>query len=106
MKKDEILEKSRKENKNEDLFAKQVEIKSGNIGYSVALIAACVFMALQLILKKEPNFGFTAVVLSMITSSRLYKAIKLHGRGEWIITVISGTVALASTVLFAINLFK
>ena len=48
MEKEEILEKSRKENKNRDIFEKEVLKEGGNIGGIAAGILATLFFILQI----------------------------------------------------------
>ena len=82
MNKEEILEKSRMENKNQDIFEKEVMKEGGNIGAIVAMILATIFFVIQIFVGGGMNYGLYAVVFSIFASGFVVKAIRLKRKHE------------------------
>lgn len=82
MNKEEILEKSRKENKNQDVYEQEV-VKQGNtIVNGVMMILATVFLVIQVFTGGGLNYGLYAIVFchSMVLS--WVKWLKLRQRQQ------------------------
>ncbi|MDD2427586.1 MAG: DUF6442 family protein, partial [Eubacteriales bacterium] len=62
MNKEEILAKSRAENKNQDVFAKEVSRIGGNVAAAVAAILATIFFVIQILVGSGTNYGLYAIV--------------------------------------------
>lgn len=77
MNKEEILEKSRKENKNKDIYANEINVKGGYIATIVGLILTTIIFISEILLGFGMNYGLYGIVFSIIGTSNLYKAIKL-----------------------------
>ena len=82
MNRDQILEKSRKENKNQDVYEKEVQKEGGNIGAIVAAILATIFFAVQIFLGEGMNYGLYAVVFSIPGTGFIIKSIRLRKKHE------------------------
>ena len=78
MNKEEILEKSRKENKNKDIYVNEINIKGGNIAAIVGLILTTIIFISEILLGVGMNFGLYGIVFSVTGTSNLYKALKLN----------------------------
>ena len=76
MEKEEILEKSRKENKNRDIFEKEVLKEGGNIGGIAAGILATLFFILQIAAGGGINYGLYAGIFYPF--GRLYRESRPH----------------------------
>lgn len=97
MNKKEILERSRKENKNQDIFEKEVLQQGGNVGAMTAAILATVFFVIQIFVGKGMNYGLYAVVFSIPSAGFVVKAIRLKRRHE----VIVAAIYIIATLMFS-----
>ena len=82
MQKEEILEKSRRENKNQDPYEKQVVVAGRNAGAIAAAVLATVFFVVQILTGGGMNYGLYAVVFIIPATGFTFKAIKLRRRHE------------------------
>lgn len=78
MNKEEILERSRKENKNKDVYINEINTKGGNIAAIVGLILTTIIFISEILLGFGMNYGLYGIVFSVIGTSNLYKALKLN----------------------------
>ena len=100
MEKDQILEKSRKENKNQDIYEKEIVediirtripeiLKEGrNIGAATAGILATVFFVIQILTGGGINYGLYAVVFSIPAAAFTVKAFRMKKKHEIFMAVI------------------
>lgn len=77
MKKEEILEASRKENKKKDIYEIEVDAKACWIGAILMLILALVFYAYEIATGKGTNPAFYSIITIFNTGIYGYKAFKL-----------------------------
>ena len=114
MNKEEILAKSRAENKGQDEREKQVLIKAGQIAFTVGGVM-CMLIALFNSIFSMVDQGGTrfdpklnpmlwSIYLSMLGSLFLYKYIKLKKKHELILAIALLTISLAGTVWFALTM--
>jgi hypothetical protein len=82
MNKEEILEKSRQENKNQDVYEKEVLRMGGNAGAVTAIALATIFFAIQVFVGEGMNYGLYAIVFSVLGTGFVVKAIKLKRKHE------------------------
>lgn len=82
MDKEEILSKSRAENKNKDMYEQEVSKLAGSITVAVMLVFAGVFFIAQIVTGGGLNFGLWALVFSAEMTNHWVKYIKLRLRGE------------------------
>ena len=95
MNKEEILEKSRIENKNLDLFEKEVSQKAGNL----AAILATVFYVIQVFVGLGQNYGLYAVVFSIPATGYLVKAIRMKNKKD----IVAAAVFIIVTLFFSVT---
>jgi hypothetical protein len=88
MNKDEILKISRKENKNQDVYEKEVMREAGNIGAIVAVILVTIFFVIQIVVGEGMNYGLYAVAFSVPATGFIVKAVRLKRKHEIFIAVI------------------
>lgn len=98
MDKEEILKKSREENKNMDVYDLEVQRDGRNIGAVVAVILAFVFFVIQLCTGGGKNYALFAIAASVFSSTFIVKAVKRKRKHE-IVVALFYTIA---TVLFSI----
>lgn len=80
MKKEEILEMSRKENKNKDVYEIDVENKGSKIAGLLMLILATVYYCYEMFIGRGENYSFYSLIALYCTVLYGYKAIKLEKR--------------------------
>lgn len=104
MEKNEILEKSRLENKSEDLYEKEVLIEGGNIGAIAAFILATIFFCIQIFLGKGMNYGLYAVAFVILSARFTVKAVKLKRKHEILVATLYWIVTLMFSIAFVYDL--
>ncbi len=82
MTKEEILEKSRNENKNQDVYEKDVIIQGNRYACIAAGLLATVFLIIQIVTGGGTNYGLYAIVFTMPMAGFWFKYIKLRKRHE------------------------
>lgn len=82
MDKEEILAKSRKENRNQDMFEKEVIKDGATAGAFAAATLATGFFILQIFTGGGINYGLYAVVFSIPAATFFVKAVRLKRRHE------------------------
>ena len=80
MKKEEILEKSRKDNKNKDMYAIEVENKGVKIAALSMLCLATFYYCYEIITDRGENYAAYSIVSLYCTILYGYKAAKLESR--------------------------
>ena len=88
MNKEEILEKSRAENKNRDIAELEVIKNAGSISNTVALLACCVLSVLQVVFNERVNFGCWVIFFSILGTKFLVKYIKLKRKHELAVAML------------------
>lgn len=88
MEKDQILEKSRKENKNRDIYEKEILKEGRNIGAATAGILATIFFVIQILTGGGINYGLYAVVFSIPAAAFTVKAFRMKKKHEIFIAAI------------------
>lgn len=100
MNKEEILQASRKENHNKDIFELEIISKAQRIG---GLIALCVTFALmfveRVILDIGMNYGYYLIILSAGMGLWIYKAVKLKRKHEILLAVLWGVMTVYAVVM-------
>ena len=95
MNKDEILAKSRAENKNKDVYEQEVLTQASKSAVIVQLVLAAIFFVTQIFVGKGINWGLWALVFSANMTIFWVKYIKLHRQYAFLI-------AIAYTILVSI----
>lgn len=94
MNKDEILEKSRRENKKQDEFDKQVLLEGSRAGIVVAAILATIFMLVQILMDGGINYGMYGMLFAMLASMSVVKAVRMKRKHEIALAVFHTGFAL------------
>ena len=95
MNKNEILAKSRAENKDKDLYEQEILKQAAGSALIVQMILAAVFFITQLLAGKGPDWGLWALVFSVNMTTFWIKYKRLHRKHELL-------VAIAYTILVLI----
>lgn len=94
MNREEILERSRAENKNRDIYEQEVLKLANAAAVVVMMILATVFFAVQIFVGGGTNWGIWAVVFSANMTTFWIKYWKLRRRHELMVAIL-GTVLVA-----------
>ena len=104
MKKEEILEASKKENKKKDVYELQVESKGANIAAVCMLILAAIYYSYEIITGKGSNpalYSFIAIYNVILFG---YKAIKLEKSRK--LNIFTSVVWAILTLMLVLEYFK
>ena len=88
MDKDEILAKSRAENKNKDVYEQEVLKQASKSAVIVQLVLAAVFFVTQIFSGGGINWGLWALVFSADMTIFWVKYIKLHRKHELMMAIV------------------
>lgn len=106
MNKDEILERSRKENRNQDFYEKEVVIQGNRYACLAAALLATIFFVLQIIAGGEMNYGLYAVVSAIPMAGFWMKYTKLQKRHELFVAVCYTIATLSFSIAHIYMLFS
>lgn len=95
MDKEEILAKSREENKNKDVYEQEVLNQASRSAIVVQMAFAAIFFITQILTGGGINWGLWAIVFSANMTINWVKYMKLHRKYEL-------TIAIAYTILVCI----
>lgn len=104
MNKEEILQASRSENKNKDIFELEVISKGQRIGGLIGLIIAFALMVVErVILEDGTNYGYFLIILSAASGLFIYKAVKLKKKHEILIAAIYIAMSVYAAVMVVLG---
>lgn len=106
MNKAEILAKSRKENKNQDFYEKEVLKLGGYVGAVAAIILATIFFIVQIVVGEGMHYGLYAIVFSVLGAGFVVKALNLKRRHEIIVAILYIIATLLLSVAHIYNLIN
>ena len=104
MNKEEILAKSRAENKNKDLYGMDVSKLAGSITTVVMMVIAGIFFVVQMITGGGLNFGMWALVFSADMINHWVKYIKLRLKGELLAALLYTLIVVVMSGYHIYNL--
>lgn len=87
MNKEEILERSRKENKNQDIYEKEVIIQGNRYACIAVGVLATIFFVIQIFTGGDMNYRLYAVVFSMPMAGFWIKYIRMHKKHELLVAI-------------------
>ena len=87
MNKEEILQKSRAENKNKDVYEQEVLKQAGSSAVIVMMVLATIFFAAQIFVGGGTNWGIWALVFSANMTTFWVKYIKLRRKHELLMAI-------------------
>lgn len=104
MTKDEILEKSRKENQNRDLYDIEVEKLAFTVSHLAFMFICFLAILLEFILTRKINPGYPMIYFGVQSIIFLVKYIKLRKFHELVIFICQFAVFALSLVAFILQL--
>ena len=87
MNKEEILEKSRAENRNKDIYEKEVLKQASTSAVIVMMVLATIFFVVQIFVGGGTNWGIWALVFSANMTTFWVKYIKLRRKHELVMAI-------------------
>lgn len=106
MNKEEILAKSRKENKDQDIYEKEVLKEAGNAGAICASVLCLIFFATQIFVGEGTNYGLWAIIFAIQAGGFTVKAVKLKRKHEIVIAIMYVVVTLMMAAGHMYNLIS
>lgn len=100
MDKEEILAKSRTENKSMDEYEKSVLDKAGKISVQAGLLLCCLIAILEVIFTGKASMGSWTIYFGMLTTQFLVKYSKLRQKHELLVTAFYGVLFLFFLIFF------
>lgn len=94
MNREEVLAKSRAENKNKDMYEQEILKQASKSAILVQMVLAAVFFVIQIFAGRGINWGLWAIVFSANMTICWVKYMKLHRKYE-LVTAIVYTVLVA-----------
>lgn len=104
MKKEEILEKSRNENKDADELEAYVAAAAGKTAAKIGMIVCCIVSILQIIISDTISYESWMIYFSIMATISIVKYFKLHKKNEMILSIIFSVFFIFFTVLFILRL--
>jgi len=104
MNKDDILARSRAENKGNDEYEKQVLEKAGRVSGQAGLLMCCIIAIASTMVTGRVNYGYWAIYFAIPSSLLWVKYRYLKKRRELWLAVASTAVGLLCTVLCILDL--
>lgn len=100
MTKEEILEKSRNENKNQDIYDLEIQNKAARLSIYITSILCCLLIITVTIYQKTVPFEFVLILCGMLSTMFITKFIMMRKKHELIIACIYTLGFIISTMLF------
>lgn len=105
MDKEEILQKSRNENQNKDIYELEVISKGQRVGGLIAVSVTFVLMLIErVILDRGMNYGYFLIILAAGAGLWIYKAMKLKRKHEIALAVLWTLLAIYAAVMVVLSL--
>ena len=104
MDKEEVLQASRNENQNKDIYELEVIGRGQRIGGLIALFVTFVLMlAERVILDIGTNYGYFCIIMSAGAGLWIYKAVKLKRKHEILLAVLWAVMDIYAAVMVVLS---
>ncbi len=103
MDREEILRRSRGENKDRDLFRDSVYLRAGSVSSLVALVLATVFFIVDTVISGVYNWGLYVIIVSFSATSSIVIASSTKSKRA---TVLAVLYTFAAVLLSAIYIYQ
>lgn len=104
MNKDEVLAKSRAENKNKDVYEQEILKQSSTLAVIIMVMLAAVFFITQIFVGGGINYGIWALVFCSNMATFWVKYVKLHRRFDLVMAIMYTVFILALSGCHIYNL--
>ena len=106
MKKDEILNASRKEHRNKDLAEMEVVYQAGSHASRVGALVCCLLSLLSSVLAHTMIYSPWVIYFSIIATQWLVRFIKMKRKSDLVLTVLFFVLSILSFVGFVSHLLE
>lgn len=104
MNKEEILQASRNENQNRDIYELEVISKGQRIGGLIGISIAFILMSVESILfEKDMRHGYFLIIIASGAGLWIYKALKLKKKHEIFFAVLWTVLAICMTIMTTLD---
>lgn len=103
MNKEEILKKSREENKNKDIAELKTTHNAASWAYIIGVVLCCILVILDLIVTGFVNFTICIILFGMLSTVFMVKYIKMRKKHELFISLL---YAVCFVLFFAMYILK
>ncbi|MDQ0168309.1 hypothetical protein J2S11_004271 [Bacillus horti] len=100
------MSKSRKENKDRDLYEIEVQLHAGSIGSTTGIILATLLFVTQILIGEGFDFGLYAVIISISAAGFIFKAFRMRRKRDIVLATIYGLATIILTVAHILKLIK
>lgn len=100
MDRDEILKRSREENKDRDLVELEVLHRANNVALSVSMLICALVSVLHAIFRDSPDYAVWVVQFGMLSAVMLVKFAKLRRRHELLLGLLYGGFCVCFFVFY------
>ena len=104
MNKEDILERSRKENRKKDAYELEVEYKAGTISAILMLVLAFIYFSYEIFTGKGSNPAFYSIITIYNSAFFTYKSIKLEKNRA--LSIVSAVIWSILSILLVLSYFK
>lgn len=105
MNKEEILEKSRQENKNRDIAEIDRARSDSRFAVIFTMLFTCLFAVMTILVTEKMNYGAIATAICMLFSMQLHRTIKSKNTGDILCAALIGLWFLILTCIAVRELF-
>lgn len=106
MKKDEILNASRKEHRNKDLAEMEVVYQAGSHASRVGALVCCLLALLSSVLAHTMIYSPWVIYFSIIATQWLVRFIKMKRKSDLVLTVLFFVLSILAFVGFVSHLLE
>ena len=103
MNKEEILQKSRNENQNRDIYEIEVINKAQRIGGLTALFVTLALMVIERLLFDITDYGYFLIIESAVMGLWIYKAVKMRKRHEILLAFFWTALVIYAAVMVVLD---
>ena len=104
MDKIEILNKSREENANADLYGNEVREFGFLVGSLVALIVTMIIFFVEWSVKGVKNYGLYAILASAFAAKSIVQAVKLREKTYIVAAIVYTVITIATFIAYVLYL--
>jgi len=98
MTKEEILAKSKTENKNQDVYDLDTQKSAAAIAVYVASILCCLLIIVKSVVSKVVPFELIMILSGMEIALFTTKFVKMHKKHELLVAIVYGVAFIVSTI--------
>lgn len=106
MRKEDILEISRKENKNKDFVDLEISAQAGNIAGRVGACVCCLISLVFYLVTDTPLLSPWIIYFSILGTHYLVKFTKVKKKSDLAITILYFMMCLLALIFFALRLVE